>query len=52
MIVAKYHEISSLYDNFWLNLSPDLQHEADRCSADYMECETWIHMAGEKAVDD
>jgi hypothetical protein len=25
--------------NFLLNLSPDLQHEVDRCSADYMECE-------------
>jgi len=31
--------------NFLLNLSPDLQHEVDRCSADYMECEheyTWL----------
>jgi hypothetical protein len=31
--------------NFLFNLSPDLQHEVDRCSADYMECEheyTWL----------
>jgi hypothetical protein len=31
--------------NFLLNLSPDLQHEDDRCSADDMECEheyTWL----------
>ena len=25
--------------NFVLSLSPDLQHECDRCSADCMECE-------------
>jgi hypothetical protein len=45
MIAAKYHEISSTNGNFLLNLSPDLHHEADRCSADYMECEheyTWL----------
>jgi len=25
--------------NFVLSLSPDLQHECDRCSADCVECE-------------
>jgi hypothetical protein len=41
--MAKYHEISSLNGNSVLNLSPDVQHDVHRCSADYMECETRIH---------